>query len=113
VGWSRDYHDPLMRESRGRAKHTPGREHKTPRSINRREGSEGERERGQSYPREGDPEGTGGRNPYTPMLPGSGSRPRYTPRREPETPRGYGKREEYEGERGPRGMGRVSVCRCP
>jgi hypothetical protein len=54
----------------------------------------------------GDPEGTGGRNPYTPMLPGNGNRPRYTPRREPETPRGYGRREEYEGERGQRGRGK-------
>jgi hypothetical protein len=40
------------------------------------------------------------------MLLGSGSKPRYTPRREPETPRGYGRREEYEGERGPRGRGK-------
>jgi hypothetical protein len=40
------------------------------------------------------------------MLPGSGSRPRYTPRREPETPRGYGRREEYEGGTGPRGRGK-------
>jgi hypothetical protein len=37
------------------------------------------------------------------MLPGRGNRPRYTPRREPETPRGYGRREEYEGDRGQRG----------
>jgi hypothetical protein len=40
------------------------------------------------------------------MLPGSGCRPRYTHRREPETPRGYGRREEYNGERGPRGRGK-------
>ena len=57
-------------------------------------------------PKRGDPEGPGGRNPYTPMLPGSGCRPRYTHRREPETPRGYGRREEYNGERGPRGRGK-------
>ena len=57
-------------------------------------------------PKRGDPEDPGGRNPYTPMLPGSGNRPRYTPRREPETPRGYRRREEYEGERGPRGRGK-------
>jgi hypothetical protein len=43
------------------------------------------------------------------MLPGSGYRPRYTPRREPETPRGYGRREEYEGERGPRGRGKSAL----
>jgi hypothetical protein len=47
---------------------------------------------------EGGPKGPGGRNPYTPTSPGSGNRPRYTPR-------GYGRREEYEGERGPRGRG--------
>jgi hypothetical protein len=37
-----------MRESRGRTRHTTGREHETPRGINRREEYEGERERGQS-----------------------------------------------------------------
>ena len=94
-----------MRESRGRTRHTPGREHETPRNIQRREQHEGERERGQSRPRGEDPEGPGGRNPYTPMLPGSGNRPRYTSRREPEIPRGYGRREKYEGERGQRGRG--------
>jgi hypothetical protein len=40
------------------------------------------------------------------MIPGSGCRPKYTPRREPETPIGYGRREEYEGKRGPRGRGK-------
>ena len=94
-----------MRESRGRTTHTPGREHETPRSIHRREEYEGEKERGQSRSIEGDPEGPGGRNSYTPMLPGSGNRPRYTTRREPETPRGY-ERREYEEERGPRGRGK-------
>ena len=95
-----------MRESRGRTRHTPGREHETPRSIHRRKEYEGEKEKGQSRPKGGIPEGPGGRNQYTPMLPGSGSRPRYTPRREPETPRGYGRREEYEGGTGPRGRGK-------
>jgi hypothetical protein len=37
-----------MRESRGRTRHTLGREHETPRIIQRREEYEGERERGQS-----------------------------------------------------------------
>jgi hypothetical protein len=46
------------------------------------------------------------------MLPGSGNRPRYTPRREPETPRGYGRRE-YEGERGQRGRGFADVLTVP
>jgi hypothetical protein len=32
---------------------------------------------------------------------------RYTPRREPETLRGYARREEYEGEMGPRGRGKI------
>jgi len=40
------------------------------------------------------------------MTPGSGCRPMYTPRREPENPRGYGRREELEGERGPKGRGK-------
>ena len=59
--------------------------------------------KGTSPPKRGDSEGPGGRNPYPPMIPGSGCRPKYTPRREPETPRGYGRRE---GERGPRGRGK-------
>ena len=42
-----------MRESRGRTRHTPGREHKTPRSILRREEYEREKERRQSRPRGG------------------------------------------------------------
>ena len=102
-----------MRESRGRTRHTPGREHETPRNIQRREGYEGERERGRSPPRGEDPEGPVGRSLYIPMLPGSGNRPRYTPRREHEIPRGYGRREEYEG-REVKGEGEiVLVCRCP
>ena len=42
-----------MRESRGRTRHTPGREHETPRSIHRRKEYEGEKERGQSRPKGG------------------------------------------------------------
>ena len=42
-GWSREHDTPLMRESRGRMRHTPGREHETPRSIHRREEYEGRR----------------------------------------------------------------------
>ena len=56
-----------MRESRGRTRHTLGREHETPRIVQRRDEYEGERERGQSCPSGDDPEG--GRNPYTPRLP--------------------------------------------
>ena len=40
------------------------------------------------------------------MIPSSVCRPKYTPRREPETPRGYGRWEEFEGERGPKGRGK-------
>jgi hypothetical protein len=39
-----------MRESRGRTRHTLGREHETPRIVKRRDEYEGERERGQSRP---------------------------------------------------------------
>jgi hypothetical protein len=60
----------------------------------------GERERGQARSRRGDLEGPRGRNQYTPMIPGSVCRPKYTPRREHETPRGNGRREEYEGHEG-------------
>jgi hypothetical protein len=72
----------------------------------RRQGVQGERERGQARSRRGDLEGPRGRNQYTPMIPGSVCRPKYTPRRELETPRGYGRREEYEGQRGTRGKGK-------
>ena len=68
-GWSREHTNPLMRESRGRTRHTLGREHETPRIVQRRDEYEGERERGQSRPSGDDPEGPGGRNPYTPRLP--------------------------------------------
>jgi hypothetical protein len=40
------------------------------------------------------------------MIQGGGCRPKYTPRREPETPRGYERREEYEREIGPMGRGK-------
>ena len=57
----------------------------------------GGRERGQARPRGGYLEGPSGRNQYTPMIPGSGCRPKYTPRREPENPRGYARREDKQG----------------
>ena len=40
------------------------------------------------------------------MILSSGCRPKYTPRREPENPRGYGRRDEFEGEMGPKGRGK-------
>jgi hypothetical protein len=78
----------------GRSKHTPEREHETFRGINRREECEGEREKEQARPRGEYLEDRRGRNLYTPMIPGSGCRSKYTPRREPETLSGYG-REEF------------------
>ena len=74
-GWSREHTNPLMRESRGRTRHTLGREHETPRIVQRRDEYEGERERGQSRPSGEDIEGPGGRNPYTARLQSSGNRP--------------------------------------
>jgi hypothetical protein len=62
-----------MRESRGRPRHTPGREHETHRNIQRREEYKGGEGKRTIPPKRGDPEGTGGRNPYTPMLLGSGN----------------------------------------
>ena len=102
-----------MRESRGRTRHTPGREHETPRNIQRREEYEGERERGQSRPRGGDPEGPGGRNPYTPMISGSGNRPRYTPGREPKPLEDMEEGRSMKGKEVREEGGKVSVCRCP
>ena len=95
-----------MRESRGRTRHTLGREHETPRIDQRRDEYEGERERGQSRPSGEDIECPGGRNPYTPRLQGCGNRLKGPPRREPENASGYVRREEYEGERGQRGRGK-------
>ncbi len=92
--WFRDQSTPLTRESRERAMYTPGRERDTPRGLSRRE----EGERGQFCLGGGDLEAPRGRNPYTPLEAESGCRPRYT-----ETPRGYGRREEFEGERAQRG----------
>ena len=61
----------------------------------------------------GDPEGPGGRNPYTPMLPGSGSRPRYTPRREPKPLEDMEEGRSMNGREARGERGRASVCRCP
>jgi hypothetical protein len=95
-----------MRESRGRTRHILGREHETPRIVQHRDEYERERERGQSRPSREDIEGPGGRNPYIPRLQSCGNRPGCPPRREPENPIGYARREEYEGERGQRGRGK-------
>ena len=109
----RNPYTPMLPGSGYRPRYTPRREFETPRGINRREGKKGEEGKGTIPPKSGDPEGPGGRNPYTPMIPGSECMHRYTPRREPETLRGYARREEYEGERGPRGRGKIVNCRAP
>jgi hypothetical protein len=61
-------HDAFF-ELMGRTRHTLGREHETPRIVQRRDEYEGESERGQCRPSGDDPEGPGGRNSYTPRLP--------------------------------------------
>ena len=103
-GWNRDQSTPLTREIRDRARYTPGREQETPRGLSRREECKGERE--QARPRGGDFEGPRGRNPYSPLIPESGCRSKYTMGREPGTPRGYGRREEFEEERAQKGRGK-------
>ena len=93
-----------MRESRDRTRHTLGRENEVPRIVQRRD--DRERERGHYRPSGEDIEGPGGRNPAIPRLQGSGNRPGCPPRREPENPSGYARREEYEGEKCQRGRGK-------
>jgi hypothetical protein len=98
--------NPLMRESRDRTRHTLGRENEVPRIVQRRDEYDRERERGHYRPSGEDIEGPGGRNPAIPRLQSSGNRPGCPPRREPENPSGYARREEYEGEKGQRGRGK-------
>ena len=103
-GWSRENTNPLLRESRGRTRHTLGRENEIPRIVQRRD--EYERERGHYRPSGEDIEGPGGRNPSIPRVPSSGNRPGCPSRRDPENSSRYARREEYEGERGQRGRGK-------
>ena len=84
-----------MRESRGRTRHTLGRENEVPRIVQSRD--EYDRERGHYRPSGEDMEGPGG-NPSIPRLQSSGNRPRCPPRTEPENPSDYARKEEYEGE---------------
>ena len=88
-----------MRKSRGKTRHTPGREHETPRGINRRE--EYERERGQSRPRGGtmriQEEGTRKLPCYRVVGAGLGTPPEENPKP---------LEDMDEGERGPRGRGK-------
>ena len=55
-----------MRESRGRTRHTLGRENEVPRIVQCRD--EYDRERGHYRPSGEDIEGPGGRNPSIPRL---------------------------------------------
>ena len=102
-----------MRESRGRTRHTPGREHETPRDINRIGEYEGERERGQSRPRGGtlrvQEEETHILPCYRVVGTGLGTPPE-------ENPKPLEDMEELRSMKGreARGEGeRASVCRCP
>jgi hypothetical protein len=104
-GGNRHQHNPLILESRGRSRHTPRREHETLEASQER-GERGREGKGTSPPKSRDIEDPRESNQYTPMIQGSGCRPKYTPRREPETPRGYERREEYEREIGPMGRGK-------
>jgi hypothetical protein len=61
----------------------------------------------------GDPGGPVGRNPYTPMLPGRGNRPRYTPEEKPKPLEGMEEGRSMKGKEVRREGGKVSVCRCP
>ena len=98
-----------MRESRGRTRHTPGREHETPRSIHRREEYEGEKERGQSRSIEGDPEGETHILPcYRVVGTGLGTPPEENPKPLEDMKEGSMKRREAQGE-----GGKASVCQCP
>ena len=102
-----------MRDSRGRTRHTLGREHETPRSIQRREEYEGEKERGQSRP-------IGGtlrvQDEETHILPcyrvvgtGLGTPPEEN--RKPLEDMEEGRSMKVREVRGEGGT--VSVCRCP
>ena len=82
------------------------------------ETSKGERSmkgrgKGDNPAQEGDPEGPGGRNPYTPMLPGNGNRPRYTPEENPKPLEDMEEGRSMKGRKVRGEGGRVSVCRCP
>ena len=102
-----------MKESRGRTRDTIGREHETPRIVQRRDEYEGERERGQSRPSREDIEGPGRRNPYIPRLQSSGNRPGCPPE---ENPKILSVMQEGRSMRGGEVKGeggRVLVCRCP
>ena len=102
-----------MRESRGRTRHIPEREHETPRGINRREECEGKRERGQSRPRGGtlrvQEEGTRILPLYRVVGACIGTPPEENPKPLEDMQEG----RNMKG-RGARGEGeRSSICQCP
>ena len=72
-----------MRESRGRTRHTLGRENEVPRIVQRRDEYDREMERGQYRPSGEDIECPGGRNPSIPRLQSSGNRPGCPPEENP------------------------------
>ena len=81
-GWNRKNDNPLLRESRGRTRHTLARENHVPRIVQRRD--EYERERGHYRPSGEDMEGPGGTNPtirgYRVAGTGLGVPPEETPK---------------------------------
>ena len=83
-GWSRENTNPLLRESRGRTRHTLGRENEVPRIVQRRDEYDRERERGHYRPSGEDIESPGGRNPSIPgyrvVGTGLGVHPEETPK---------------------------------
>ena len=112
-GWSREHHNPLMRESRGITEHTTGREHETPRSIHRKEEYEGEKERGQSRPRGwtrmGQEEETHILPCYRVVGTGLGTPPEENPKPLEDMEEG----RNMKGREARREGGEVSVCRYP
>jgi hypothetical protein len=102
-----------MRESRGRTRHTLGREHETPRIIQRREEYERERERGQSaqvgMTLKVQEEETHILSGYIVVGTGLGAPPEENPKILADMEEGRSMRgREVKGE-----GGRVLVCRCP
>jgi hypothetical protein len=102
-----------MRESRGIAGHTPGREHETARSIHRREEYEGEKERGQSRPRGGTRMGQEEETPiltcYRVVGTGLGTPPEENPKPLEDMEEG----RNMKGREARREGGKVSVCQYP
>jgi hypothetical protein len=102
-----------MRESRGRTRHTLGREHEIPRIVQRRDEYDRERERGQYRLSGEDIEGPGGRNPAIPRLQSSGNMPGCSPEENPKILAVMQEGRSMKGREVKGEGGRVFVCRCP